>query len=241
MTDKKKLKGFVFVETLVVLAFLATTLLTVYSSFTTVLDNSKTRLYYDDPIYLYRTYYLLTFLEENNLTEFIEAKFQNVSNGTTPVIIEFGCNSQSVTTAEDKGFCEHIKSAWNINHIFIMHYDVNGVIQCQNSTGLNSGLDSYCRRNMALQNLSVSAVNFLYTLDGYTGNLDPSVVYVPEDSGYRIVVEFKKAKSKEYSYYIYVDGNATEQKTATEDTYEYYYTTLEIPFGVLKESGERQT
>ena len=83
--------------------------------------------------------------------------------------------------------------------------------------------------------------SYIYYALWYTGNLDPSVVYVPEDSGYRIVVEFKKAKSKEYSYYIYVDGNATEQKTATEDTYEYYYTTLEIPFGVLKESGERQT
>ena len=59
-------KGFIFVETMVVIAFLGTVLLTVYSSFTTVLDNAKTRLAYDDTVYLYRTYYILSFLEENN-------------------------------------------------------------------------------------------------------------------------------------------------------------------------------
>lgn len=46
-------KGVILVETMVVIAFLATTLLTVYSAFTTVLDNAKMRIFYDDPIYLY--------------------------------------------------------------------------------------------------------------------------------------------------------------------------------------------
>ena len=44
MSKKNRLKGFILVETMVVIAFLATTLLTVYSSFTTVLDNAKTRI-----------------------------------------------------------------------------------------------------------------------------------------------------------------------------------------------------
>lgn len=242
MAKNKKLKGFIFVETMVVIAFLATTLLSVYSSFTTVLDNAKTRLYYDDPVYLYRTYYLLTFLEENNLPEFIETKFANTSgsNNLKLSIVEFGCNAQSVTTADDKVFCENIKSNWSINHIFLMYYDVNGIIQC---AALNDGdtydptVDSYCRRNTALQNLSVTAVNYLYTLDGYTGINDPSFVYVPEESGYRIVVEFKKEKSRTYSYYNYDGaGNASgSEQSATEQTYEYYYTTLEIPFGETKE------
>ena len=47
-----KAKGFILIETVVVIAFLATTLLTVYSAFTTALDNAKTRIFYDDPIYI---------------------------------------------------------------------------------------------------------------------------------------------------------------------------------------------
>ena len=79
-------KGFIFVETMVVIAFLGTVLLTVYSSFTTVLDTAKTRLYYDDSVYLYRTYYILSFLEENNLTDYIKDKFGAGSTSTTNII-----------------------------------------------------------------------------------------------------------------------------------------------------------
>lgn len=52
MMKCSKAKGFILIETVVVIAFLATTLLTVYSAFTTVLDNAKTRIFYDDPIYI---------------------------------------------------------------------------------------------------------------------------------------------------------------------------------------------
>ena len=233
MLKCSKVKGFILVETMVVIAFLATTLLTVYSAFTTVLDNAKTRIFYDDPIYLYRTYYFLSFLGKNNLTEFIDTKFANTSgtDNRSLSIVEFGCNALSVTEASggasSTGFCESLKSSMDINHVFFMHYDVNDVIACDEQSGSLADKTLYCQRNKALQNLSISAVNYLYTLDGYTGSSTPEAV---KASGYRIVMEFKKAKTKTYHYFDY-NKSTTNKETMQETTYNYYYTTLRVPYG----------
>ena len=233
MKKRKNLNGFILVETMVVIVFLATTLLTVYSSFTTVLDNAKTRIFYDDPIYLYRTYYFLSYLEKNNLTDFIDAKFANTSgtDNRSLSIVEFGCSALSVTEesggAGENGFCESLKSSMDINHVFIMNYDVNEVIKCDEQSGNLDDKTLYCQRNKALQNLSISAVNYLYTLDGYTGSSTPEAV---KASGYRIVMEFRKAKTATYEYFDY-NKSTTNKETMQETTYNYYYTTLKVPYG----------
>ena len=240
MAKKKNLKGFILVETMVVIAFLATTLLTVYSSFTTVLDNAKTRIFYDDPIYLYRTYYFLSYLEKNNLPDFIDSKFNNTSgiDNRSLSIVEFGCNALSVTEASggasESGFCESLKSSMDINHVFIMNYDVNDVIKCDEQSGNLDDKTLYCQRNKALQNLSISAVNYLYTLDGYTGSSTPDAVRA---SGYRIVMEFRKAKTATYQYFDY-NKSTTNKETMKETTYDYYYTTLKVPYGYDNRSKE---
>ena len=233
-------KGFIFVETMVVIAFLGTVLLNVYSSFTTVLDNAKTRLYYDDPVYLYRSYYLLAFLEENNLTEYIKAKFGSVGTSSSTYIAEFGCTgSLSVVQGELESnkseiqFCTKLVEDWEISHIFIMPYIVDSVVNCAANTNPEDINDVYCIRNSALQNLSVQAVNFLYSLDGYVNSL---TTLDDLEKNYRLVVEFKKKeKSNSYVWYDY-EKNSTKNTTDIT-TYKYYYTSLEIPFGI----GEKKT
>ena len=227
-------KGFIFVETMVVIAFLGTVLLNVYSSFTTVLDNAKTRLYYDDPVYLYRSYYLLAFLEENNLTEYIKAKFGSVGTSSSKYIAEFGCTgSLSVVQGETEvnkseiAFCTKLKEDWEIAHIFIMPYIVDDVVNCATNTNPSDTNDVYCQRNVALQNLSVQAVNFLYSLDGFV-NADNKMDDL--EKNYRLVVEFKK-KDKESSYVWYDYERNSTKNTTNIITYKYYYTSLEIPFG----------
>ena len=54
----KKKNGFVFVETMVTIVVLATALLSLYTLFNSVLVREKRRIYYDDPIYIYRANYL---------------------------------------------------------------------------------------------------------------------------------------------------------------------------------------
>lgn len=246
-------KGFIFVETMVCIAFLSSVLLTVYASFTNVLDNAKTRLMYDDPVYLYRTYFILNFLEENGLNEYINEKFSAQTNNTS-YITEFGCSSVGVGLSEtisEKAFCEKIlqNGQWEVNHVFIMPYNVNKVVSCVNNEDIQSGTAANCRRNFALKNLSVQAVNYLYSLDGYTGSSEDDTLSLTETLNnvdtsnqiYRIVVEFKvKGTTEEYTYYDYclkntdscVDWNPNENKTtATITKYKYYYTSLEIPNG----------
>ena len=238
---KKGKKGFVMIEAMVVLAFLATTLLSIYTSFNNVLDRTKKRLYYDDPVFLYRTYYLLTYLERSGLTEFINVKFANESGGTGAsaqkvLLLEYGCRSNvddeenpdddsgtvNSISAKSPNFCRKIMSEFEISHVYIMPYNVNAIVYCSdNLTELT------CSRNSALRTFSNSAVDYLYTLDGYTASsLNGSIANF--DSGYRIVVEFKREDPTEYSYYDYINGTSeTEIVTKTN----YYYTTLEVPFG----------
>ena len=58
-----KKNGFVFVETIIVVAVLATSLILMYISFNKIIINEKKRITYDDISYIYRTYYLEDFEE----------------------------------------------------------------------------------------------------------------------------------------------------------------------------------
>ena len=51
-------KGFMFVETIMVMTILTTSLITIYITFSRVLINEKRRAMFDDTSYLYRTYLL---------------------------------------------------------------------------------------------------------------------------------------------------------------------------------------
>ena len=229
---KKGKKGFVMIEAMVVLAFLATTLLSIYTSFNNVLDRTKKRLYYDDPVFLYRTYYLLTYLERNGLTEYINVKFANESNGNRIDILEYGCRSNTTEDNDETGsinsisakspnFCHKIISDFEISHVYIMSYDINAIVNCTEDL-----TDLTCSRNPAIRTFSNTAVDYLYTLDGYTSTTLSSIVGF--ESGYRLVVEFKRSYDTEYEYYDYLTNSS---KTEIVTRSNYYYTTLEVPPG----------
>lgn len=232
---KKGKKGFVMIEAMVVLAFLATTLLSIYTSFNNVLDRTKKRLYYDDPVFLYRTYYLLTYLERNGLTEYINVKFANESNGNRIDILEYGCRSNAdddnpasggsvnSISAKSPNFCHKIVSDFEISHIYIMSYDINSIINC---VGADDLTNLTCTRNSAIRTFSSTAVDYLYTLDGYTSSTLSSISGF--GSGYRLVVEFKRSYDTPYQYHDYIT-NTDQIETVTRSN--YYYTTLEVPFG----------
>ena len=89
-------KGFILVETIVVITFLATSLLIIYSSFNGILVNEKRRMYYDDPIYLYRTYYILDLLQSNNVFNYIEDTLADNDADNYPLLLEVSCNNTAV-------------------------------------------------------------------------------------------------------------------------------------------------
>lgn len=180
-------KGFILVETIVVITFLATSLLIIYSSFNGILVNEKRRMYYDDPIYLYRTYYILDLLQSNNVFNYIEDTLADNDADNYPLLLEVSCNNTAVFKpgSDAQILCESIVNTkyLEVEHIYFTYYDLGPLTACKNSTG------ETCDRNESLRGLSTNAVNYLNTLTG-TGD------------GYRIIIEFlnQKGLAKKYFY-----------------------------------------
>ena len=58
----KNKNGFVFIETMITIVILAAALLTMYTLFNNMLSNEKDKVYYDDPMNVYKANYLVSFL-----------------------------------------------------------------------------------------------------------------------------------------------------------------------------------
>jgi len=67
----KNKKGFIFVETIVVIAILSIALIFTYRAFHNVTNLSQRRSKWDDSVYLYRTYYIAEFFKGNGIIEAI--------------------------------------------------------------------------------------------------------------------------------------------------------------------------
>lgn len=187
MKDKK---GFVFIETIIVISFLATSLIIIYNSFMSILTIEKRRIYYDDPIYLYRTYYILDFLESHNITSYIEAKLSTENDkNSEKLLTEFGCYEQSVIRAlsNEQLFCESIinNKHFSVSHIYFTYYDTTPIAECSNDEEDNLK----CGAHESLKSLSTNAKEYIRTLGGYG------------EDGYRIIIEYKEMIGKSPRYY----------------------------------------
>ena len=67
-----KNKGFVFVETIVVIVILTIGLVMVYASFSSVLTNDKRRATFNDVAYIYRTYYIEDFITSLDIENWVK-------------------------------------------------------------------------------------------------------------------------------------------------------------------------
>lgn len=224
---KRNNKGFVFIETILVITFLAVSLIVVYKTFTNVLTNEKRRLYYDDPIYLYRTYYILDYLESNNITSYIEKKLNEPnSDNSERLLFEFTCSDQALFqrgTPEAK-FCENIVNSGilNVEHIYFTYYDTSAINECTNTSSGAVTLDDFkCKSHESLRSLSSNALSYIRTLGGIAKNENGNVVGTLD--GYRIIVEYKIQKD--------VANEDSKGDTTMTKRNDYYYASLLVPYG----------
>ena len=204
-----KNKGFVFVETIVVIVVLSLGLVMVYQSFANVLSNNKRRAAYNDIAYIYRTYYIEDFLTNLNLEDYIEYYLgPEVRDGSTyshggKKVQAFSCNNPilynidaNVTNkdvelqySEQKKyeFCEKMISTLKVKNIYITNYNVNDIKKCTTRGGKLSA-DKSCDMSLesnsikfdALNQMSPSMIYYLRTLNG------------TEDNTYRLIVEYEE-------------------------------------------------
>ena len=65
------LLGFVFIETVVAIVILTSSILLLYSTFNKILQSEKTRVDYDDISYIYRSYHIKNRFSKLNMVEVI--------------------------------------------------------------------------------------------------------------------------------------------------------------------------
>ncbi len=165
-------KGFIFIETLVVVAVLTLSLLYTYATYNTAVIKEKTRLRYDDAAFMYRTYYIAKYFHDFRLD--MVANNLDASK-TSKWITGFNCSNESIfVNAEvEKSFCESLLSNFHVNNIYLTFNDLSFVQDCT---------DQKTGKCVLLQQVRDDAANYLKTIGGKN---------IP---GYRIIVEYKESK-----------------------------------------------
>lgn len=198
----KNKKGFVFIETLIVTAVLTASLLMLYSSYSALIRNEKTRIKYNDSAFLYRTYYLEKFFRN-----FYLGRVTNGLNKTNSLLTGFNCeslfnieynNSEDTEKVKmekaDKGLCETLIVDLHVNNLYLTYNDLSALQDCKDYTGACS----------ALGQVSFAASNYIKTIGG------------KGKQGYRIIIEFAEPKDD------ISDCNEDEKNC------EFYYATLSL-------------
>lgn len=195
---KKKNRGFVFIETIITVVVLSTSLLYLYSSYSSIISREETRLYYDDPAYIYRTNYVRRFLESYTDIERIKSyAFDN------SYVITIGPSFDSMFTdaqlTDNMGSSmENMFNNFNINQMLLV--DSNFLNDCDGSD------DDSSKCQTSMNNLSYSINSYLRALN--------EIEY-----SYYLVVEYS-----EYNE----DGKVTKCIPGSDDGCDMYYVSLGI-------------
>ncbi len=117
----KRKGGFAFIETIVTVVVLSASLLYLYNSYSSIINDEEKRLYYDDVAYIYKTNYLRAFLEEYSNLESLKFSFDN------SYIITIGYDYQGlfneVNASMNRSFAKIINN-YNVNQILIVKADM---------------------------------------------------------------------------------------------------------------------
>lgn len=203
----KKLKrnGFTFIETIVTIVVLSTALLLLYNSYSSIITNEERRLYYDDPAYLYKTYFVKQFLIAHTNIDTIRTN-DFIANDKYVLTIGHGYPNM----CEDSAYCTSLQNIYN--NLFI-----NQILLVDSSLFFNCDFtdsDSVKCKNSLNNNLSTGMRNYLKSLNSI-------------DYDYYLVIEYSSAIITEVE-----DGNtisrACEQGYGMDDNCKTFYAAVGI-------------
>lgn len=123
-------KGFALLETLIVITFLAVSLLLLYGTFTNMLDNSKKNILYDNASNIYKTYYLKEYFSLGSL-----------NNIETDSIREITCSDINISG------CTTIINKLQISKVYIAKIDLKDYDKTKYSSNLNNYLDTLSNKS----------------------------------------------------------------------------------------------
>ena len=167
-----KKNGFVFVESIIAVVVLASSLLLLYSSFTTILQTEKTRVYYDDASYIYRTWYLKELFNNLNFT----AVIRDLTSNDTKDFVTVGPEYQGLFEGheQDRDLVTKLLSDFEVNQIIVMKENkVDDLKKCTQECVNDRNCSNYENCNNLYMNLSDTMISYLKTI-----NIDLSCTYV---------------------------------------------------------------
>lgn len=177
-----KKNGFVFVETIVAIVVLTSSLLLLYSSFNKILQSEKTRVYYDDVSYIYRTWYIKDRL--NNLN--IMAALRDITSNEDKYFVTIGVEYEGLFNGyeSEKTYIANLLEDFEVKQIIILKENkIDNLKKCSLECSLDSSCSEYENCNGLYTNLSDEMINYLKT------------IYIDISCTYVMVVEYNTCNS----------------------------------------------
>lgn len=177
-----KNNGFVFVETIVAIVVLTSALLLLYSTFNKVLQLEKTRVYYDDISYVYRSWHIKNELNELNLM----AVLKEITSNDDNYFVTIGMEYQDLFNGYEnrRTFMSNLLQDYEVNQMIILKENkIDNLKQCTLTCSLDKNCANYEKCNQLYTNLSDEMINYLDTL------------YIDVSTTYVLVIEYRTCSS----------------------------------------------
>ena len=191
MSNMKKKKGFMFIETIVTLTFLATVLLMLYSTFTNLLGNEKRVTDYEKKGYRYSLFYIKEWMIDNNIDLSADRIF-NDENDNFKILASYiekesvgpkDYNDAKINSEPKKSKFKSLANTYNLKTLVIL--------RCKNVDNENLFLDW---EESLLTNEFMQYIKSLGTCKEYNQKYKT----------YRIIGEFYDEENKQdYQAFIY--------------------------------------
>lgn len=172
-----KKNGFVFVETIVAIIILTSSLLLLYSSFNKILQSEKTRVNYDDVTFIYRSWYIKEKLNSLNMMSVLK----DITGTKDNYFVTIGIESQYLFNGyeNNKTYISNLLNDFDVKQIIILKENkVDNLKQCSLECSLDNSCSEYSICNELYTNLSDDMINYIKT------------IYVDVSCTYIMVIEY---------------------------------------------------
>lgn len=114
-------RGFALLETIIVITFVTVSLLLLYGTFTSLIEQKEKNILYDDVTNLYPMYYLKEYLELNGLNDFLNL------------------NSITLLSCDDFSFssCASLFDQFSLDHLYLVPYGLRDYDSSSFSSSFN--------------------------------------------------------------------------------------------------------
>ncbi len=140
-------KGFVLMETIVVIVVVSVALLTIFSSYYKILSKIKSENKYDTSEYIYMTYWIKQIVKDNSITT---SQINNLKNNNTDGLIDC-TNLPNVSS---------VKAMFDIKKIYVVKFDDNATLSNNTLTKFDAYIIDYLRRADVDNNATLIVVEY---------------------------------------------------------------------------------